>query len=217
MGKIKLAIFDFDGTLANSYPFFISVFNHLAKKHRFDEIDIDNACAFRGYSARQMMQHVGMPQWKLPIVARSFMALMKENCHTVALFDGIGEMLHDLDAHNIQLAMVTSNSYENVSAVLGREHLALIRHLETGVSVFSKASRIARVLAKTERVGTEAIYIGDQISDLEAARKAGVAFGAVAWGYASMKSLLAHHPDYIFHAIDDIKRLLTSSSQLESL
>jgi hypothetical protein len=31
----KLAIFDFDGTLADSFPFFLSVFNTIADRHGF--------------------------------------------------------------------------------------------------------------------------------------------------------------------------------------
>lgn len=207
MSHYKLAIFDFDGTLADSFPFFISVFNRLAEQHRFSAVDMAGADAYRGYSARQMMQHVGMPSWKLPLVARSFMALMKQHSHDIATFEGMDDVLQCLDDKGIALAIVTSNSYENVAAILGRENMARIRHLESGASIFGKASRIARVLRKSDISNTQAIYIGDQISDLEAARQAKVAFGAVAWGYATMESLLAQHPDRFFHSVGDIKQL----------
>jgi phosphoglycolate phosphatase len=38
--RYRLAIFDFDGTLADSFPFFVSVFNELAMRHRFRSIDL---------------------------------------------------------------------------------------------------------------------------------------------------------------------------------
>lgn len=208
MGQYKLAIFDFDGTLADSFPFFVSVFNQLAAQHDFSTIDVHNACAFRSYNVSQIMQHVGMPRWKLPIVARSFTALMKQNRHKVSLFKGINETLHHLNDHGIKLAIVTSNSYENVSAILGKEAMALVHQLESGVSIFSKRSRITRVLGKSGVHHKEAIYIGDQISDLEAARKAQIAFGAVSWGYATIESLLAHAPEKVFYTIGDIRRLV---------
>lgn len=207
MKQIKLAIFDFDGTLADSFPFFVSVFNQLAQQHRFDPIDLNNACAFRSYSMRQMMRHVGMPQWKLPIVARSFMGLMKENVARIGVFEGMSEVLSHLDACGIKLAIVTSNSHENVVAVLGKGIMDKMLHVEASASLFSKASRIRRTLEKAGVGGAEAVYVGDQVSDLQAARKAGVAFGAVAWGYATMESLLAHSPEHAFHAVGDIKLL----------
>lgn len=207
MKRIKLAIFDFDGTLADSFPFFVSVFNQLAQQHRFGTIDLNNACAFRAYSVRQMMRHVGMPHWKLPIVARSFIGLMKANVEQIGVFEGMEEVLSHLDARGTKLAIVTSNSYENVAAVLGRNIMERMQHVEAGASIFSKASRIRRTLKMCGMTEAEAVYIGDQVSDLQAARKAGVAFGGVAWGYATMDSLLAHHPDHALHVVEDIKRL----------
>jgi phosphoglycolate phosphatase len=211
MRKIDLAIFDFDGTLADSFPFFLSVFNQLAAQHRFRTIDVDNACAFRDYNVSQMMRHVGMPSWKLPIVARSFMAVMKENSHAISVFEGVTEMLRDLNAKGIALAIVTSNSHANVAAILGPENMARIRHIEAGASIFGKAPRIVRVLGQSGFSCANAVYIGDQVADREAARKAKVAFGAVAWGYASIESLTQYRPEYIFHSIGDIRRLAASS------
>jgi phosphoglycolate phosphatase len=57
------------------------------------------------------------------------------------------------------------------------------------MSVFGKASRIRAVLKRCGVAPGEAIYIGDQGTDAEASRKAGVAFGAVHWGYAPIEAL----------------------------
>ena len=66
----RLAIFDFDGTLADSFPFFLSVFNTIADRHAFRRIDIEHAGELRHYSVRQMMDHVGLPAWKLPLASK---------------------------------------------------------------------------------------------------------------------------------------------------
>ena len=34
----RLAIFDFDGTLADSFPYFVAVFNQVADRHAFNRI-----------------------------------------------------------------------------------------------------------------------------------------------------------------------------------
>ena len=34
----RLVLFDFDGTLADSFPFFVRVFNRLAEKHGFASV-----------------------------------------------------------------------------------------------------------------------------------------------------------------------------------
>ena len=205
--KYRLAIFDFDGTLADSFPFFLRVFNQLAKQHSFAAIDPQSAPAYRHYTARQMMEQVGMPAWKLPIVARSFIALMRQSAASIPLFEQVGETLLYLANQGVLLAIVSSNSYDNVNLILGPEKAALISHFECGMSIFGKAARIRKVLKKTGIPGHEVIYIGDQVTDLEAAREGNVAFGAVSWGYGTIESLRAHLPDEEFDEVSAIRRI----------
>ena len=57
----RLAIFDFDGTLADSFPFFVSVFNQIADQIGFSRIDPSQAERLRHAGTREVMRHVGMP------------------------------------------------------------------------------------------------------------------------------------------------------------
>lgn len=128
--KYGLAIFDFDGTLADSFPFFIGVFNQLARQHGVREIAAEAVPGLRHYSARQMMQHVGLPKWKLPLVTRSFVALMRQSAAGIAPFPQTDVLLRQLDAAGIVLAVVTSNSHDNVARVLGPDTMRRIRHVD---------------------------------------------------------------------------------------
>lgn len=51
------------------------------------------------------------------------------------------------------------------------------------------------------------IYVGDQATDLEAARAEGVAFGAVAWGYGDIEALRALAPEREFHRVAELQAL----------
>jgi phosphoglycolate phosphatase len=205
--KYRLAIFDFDGTLADSFPFFIRVFNQLAKQHGFKAIDTELVPAYRHYSARQMMEQVGLPAWKLPLVGKNFIALMKQNAANIPLFEQIDELLLHLANQGVTLAIVSSNSYDNVSSILGPANTGLIRQFECGMSIFGKSARIQKVLKKTGIPSHEAIYIGDQLTDLEAARKEKIAFGAVFWGYGTIESLREHNPEEEFDRVSAIRRI----------
>jgi len=185
----RLAIFDFDGTLADSFPFFLSVFNTIADRHSFRRIDVARADELRHYSVREMMDHVGMPAWKLALASKTFMTMMQDSAHAIALFDGIAPALRHLHERGVLLTVVSSNAEHNVRTVLGPELAALIRRFDCGMSIFGKASRIRAVLRACGVAPGDALYIGDQATDAEAARKAGVAFGAVHWGYAAIETL----------------------------
>ncbi|MBD9414170.1 HAD hydrolase-like protein [Pseudomonas sp. PDM16] len=203
----KLAIFDFDGTLADSFPFFIGVFNTLAEKHRFKSISPAEIPTLRGYGARQMMQHVEMPIWKLPLVSRDFIGLMRASAASICTFDGVEATLQALHERGVAIAIVSSNATDNVTTILGPACMRYIGHLDCGASILGKTTRIRKVVRKYGIPKEQVIYIGDQATDLEASRKAGVDFGAVSWGYATPDSLRALAPEREFRQLSDITQI----------
>lgn len=208
----RLAIFDFDGTLADSFPFFLSVFNQIADQHGFRRIDITQVERLRHYEPRDMMRHVGMPPWKLPLAAASFKTLMSENAGQVRLFPQIDHALRELARGHLELTIVSSNSEYNVRQVLGPELASLISQYECGMSIFGKTSRIRKVVKRAMVEPSAALYIGDQATDAEAARKAGVDFAAVHWGYAPIEVLRKVAPEHEF----DMPASLVAISTLQA-
>lgn len=206
----RLAIFDFDGTLADSWPFFLSVFNEIADQHGFRRIDADQAERLRHYGPRDIMHHVGMPAWKLPFASRSFIDRMRLATGQIALFDGIGQALRELDHAGVRLAVVSSNAEDNVRRVLGPELAGLMEHYECGMSIFGKAARIRKVLRQASVPPAQAVYVGDQTMDADAARRAGIAFGAVSWGYAPIEALRRVAPECEFATPGDLLSLLSA-------
>ncbi len=87
--KYRLIVFDFDGTLADSFPFLVSVGNMLADRFHFRRIEDDEIATLRSYDARRLMKHVGLPLWKVPLLVASFHELMAESIHRIPLFDGV--------------------------------------------------------------------------------------------------------------------------------
>jgi phosphoglycolate phosphatase len=202
--RYKLAIFDFDGTLANSLPWFFSAVNRMAQKHGFKRITEDEVDTLRGYNARQILEHLGVPAWKLPRIGIDMRRLMAEDIRQIHPFDGIGAMLQGLSNRGVALAVVTSNAYDNVRHVLGAEHTALICYYGCGASLFGKRGKLRRVLKQSGFRPGEAIFIGDEIRDIEAARAEGIPFGAVTWGYTHVDGLVAYAPEEVFADTADV-------------
>lgn len=133
---------------------------------------------------------------------------MGQNAADVALFPAVDAVLQHLARAGVTLAIVSSNSHENVARILGPANFGLMSQYECGMSIFGKTARIRKVLARSGIPAAEAIYIGDQITDLEAARAAAVAFGAVSWGYGAIESLRRGDPEMEFAAVPDIQRIV---------
>ena len=202
--RYRLALFDFDGTLADSFGLFSEVYDTLAIKHGFRTLAPEERRALRSMHARDVMKQVGMPAWKLPMVAAEFIGIMRERRARVRLFPGTVEALTRLGEAGVVIAVVSSNARDNVEAILGPEASAMVSHFACGMSIFGKRSHLREALAKTGAKASEAIYIGDQASDLEAARDEGIDFGAVAWGYGAADHLESLGAAFVFRSMDDI-------------
>jgi phosphoglycolate phosphatase len=202
--RYRLVIFDFDGTLADTFPWILSVMDHLADRFGYERVDPAEIETLRGSDPRTLIQKYNVPLWKIPSMAGYVRGLMAKDVHRLGLFPGIGDLLNELARQGAVLAVVTTNSCENVTRVLGPDTAALISHFECGVDLFGKQDKIRRVLRKSGISAREAIAIGDEMRDIEAAKQAGVTSGAVAWGYATVSALEARGPDVLFGSVREI-------------
>jgi phosphoglycolate phosphatase len=203
----QLIIFDFDGTLADSFGWFLDVADQVADRYRFKRFDRTDMEGLRGMDARQLLKLHQVPFWKVPFIVRHARDLMKQDIARITLFPGIGAALDHLSAGGTHLAVVSSNARTNVQTVLGPQLSPRFHALECGVSMFGKAARLRAVCRRLGVRPAQALFVGDEIRDATAARSAGIAFGAVAWGYSRLAALQAQVPALVFHQVDDLRRL----------
>ncbi|MCP4717434.1 MAG: HAD hydrolase-like protein [Deltaproteobacteria bacterium] len=202
--RFKLVIFDFDGTLADTFPWFLHVINDAAQRFSFNPVAQHEHKLLQGFSARRVLRYLDVPLWKLPMIAAYMHRRMAGDIDHIQLFPGTASLLETLPAHNIALGVVSSNAYKNVCSILGSSSSTLINHYECGVSVFGKAARLKNILAACGIQPQHALYVGDEIRDIEAAQSIHLACGAVTWGYNSSEALKAHAPDMLFNSFDEI-------------
>jgi phosphoglycolate phosphatase len=200
----KLVLFDLDGTLSDSFPWFLRIVNAAADKHGFRRIEPHEIEEVRGKGAREIVKFFQVPAWKLPIIARDMRRMKSEHLDTIPLFAGVDRLLQALAVKGVAAAMVSSDSEENVRRALGPANARLISYYACGASIFGKAKKFRRVLTMSGIAAKDAICIGDEVRDIEAARKAGLAFGAVSWGYATPQALATLSPEEMFDSMDDM-------------
>lgn len=207
----SLVVLDFDGTLADSFDWFCSVMNGVAERYRFRQVEAHEVDGLRRQGARAIVAHLGIPRWKLPLIARHMHALAARDAAQIALFPGVPEMLAGIAQACVPMAILSSNRADTVRQVLGSDNAARIDAYACGASLFGKARRLRRLLARRGVAPARALCIGDEIRDLEAARALGCPFGAVAWGYTDPQALAAQGPEYLFANPGEIARLLAGA------
>ncbi len=209
MRKYEIVIFDFDGTLADTFDWFKVAINKAAEKYHFRVLSEADMEQLRDKKTREIMRFLGVAWWKMPFIARYMRGLMWEEVSHIKLFSGIKELLLTLKSKDIKVVVLSSNSFKNVRSVLGEELLDTIQHLECGISILGKKEKLKKVLKKFHVLPENAIAIGDETRDIEAARSLRIVSGAVNWGYSTPKALENEKPDFIFpdvpslvHALD---------------
>jgi len=208
-GDYRLVVFDFDGTLADSFDWFVRALNEIAPRYRLRPVAPGERDRLRELPARTVLRQLGLTWWKLPAVARALRWRMTDDLDGLRLFAGVESMLRELGAAGLALGIASSNSERNVRRLLGAENLRPVRYLECGAAIHGKRARLRRILSAARVAPSNAIYIGDEIRDIEAAHALGMAAGAVLWGYNSARALRGHEPDRVFESMDEIARELS--------
>lgn len=209
--RYRLAIFDFDGTLIDSFGWFVGALDQLADRHRFRRIAPDAVESLRGQDARAVIRRLDVAWWRLPAIARDCRRMAADDLHTMQLFDGIATMLGTLAASGLILAVVSTNSEGNVRRALGPV-ADCIPHFDCGGGLFRKRAGIRRILRRAGVGRDQAIYIGDEVRDYQAATAAGIAFGAASWGFNRRDALEAVNPAVVFHTVADITHYLLGTA-----
>jgi phosphoglycolate phosphatase len=213
--RYRLAIFDFDGTLADTFPWVEGIMDQVADRFGLKRLEPHELEVLRGPDARKLLKAYRLPFWKILEIAAHVRGLMAQDIHNIPLFEGMDRLLHNLAERGVRLALVSSNSCENVQAVLGPEMASLFLYYECGVSLFGKTAKFRKVLRQSGMQPHEAISIGDEIRDLEASRKASIDFGAVSWGYTRVEALVALSPCEVFISPEDILEKITDRPKTE--
>jgi phosphoglycolate phosphatase len=158
----------------------------------------------RACHPRDVLARLDVPMWKVPRIARRLRQLKAREAERLPLFPGVVDLLRDLTRRGVGRAIVSSDSEANVRKTLGPEHAGLVEHFACGAGLFGKPPKLRRILARSGARPEDAIYLGDELRDADAARAVGIAFGAVTWGFATRDALRAQDPDQFFTSIAEI-------------
>jgi phosphoglycolate phosphatase len=204
----KTIIFDFDGTLADSLGTLIKITNDLAPEFGIAQIKVEQIAALRQLNSQEVIKMSGIALWQIPFLLRRYQVEFQQRAARVPLFPGIEQMLHELKFSGYKLGIVSSNSVENIELVLCHYQVDRLFSFMQSCSVFGKGRAIRSIMRANYAEPEETIYVGDEVRDIQAARRSKVSSIAVTWGFNSAELLSAQQPDYLVHYPQEIVKLL---------
>ncbi len=211
---IKNLIFDFDGTLADSLPAMIAVFN---KRIRGDEnpLTYDEIERLRGMTSRQAIKNLGIRWWQVPKFLLQGMGDFHALVPTLKPFTGLPQTIQALHKNGYRLFIVTSNTNDNVELFLKNNQMeGLFEDMATGSGLFRKAKHIRKLMKKHGLKRRNTVYIGDETRDIAAARMALIKGVSVTWGFNTRRILARQRPSYMIDKPKELIVIVNNSAEV---
>lgn len=205
----KLAIFDFDGTIADTDEIRYKAYAKLAKKNNLREINEEEAKKLQLMSAKDQLKYMNIPKYKIPGMIKQAFEVYAEFIESAPLFPGIPDLLEELKKQGIITAILSSNSERNIKKFLNAHGIKHFNEIYGKASLFGKHSAIKSLLKKLGFKNEESIYIGDEVRDVNSCKKINVKVAAVSWGYDPRQVIEQSDPDYLADTADELTDIIT--------
>lgn len=205
--RYDAVLFDLDGTLTASAPGIYSSVRYAAEKLGRPVPDEAALRRFVGPSMHDSMQ--------------DFAGLTAEEAHTAVsiyrehyvvhgvlnatVYPGIPNMLRQLKAAGVYLAIATAKPISSAQRVLS--HFGLARFFDRVIGASddrTETSKLSLVREALPARYTRAAMVGDRRYDMEAAKQAGIDAIGAGWGYGSTEELAAAGADAIIEKTEDL-------------
>ncbi|HEY9647982.1 MAG TPA: HAD-IA family hydrolase [Chroococcidiopsis sp.] len=208
---MKVIVFDFDGTIADTFDAVLRITNRLAIELGHKPTTAADVIRLRNLDSREIIKQSGIPLFRLPFLLRRLKAELRQEIHHLKPIPGMSEALQLLKQRGNALGIVTSNSQDNVSAFLETNGLGnLFDFVYSGTTLFGKARVIRHLLKKHSLDVRQMVYVGDETRDIEAAQNIQIRVIAVSWGFNSQEALLRQRPDFLIHKPEELLTVVQS-------
>ncbi|MDR3217732.1 MAG: HAD family hydrolase [Dysgonamonadaceae bacterium] len=220
--KIKLVIFDLDGTLLDTIADLAESTNQALHQHGFPIHPVNDYKFFVGNGINKLFEKA-LPEGaktaeNILRIRQSFLPCYSQhNTNHSVPYSGIPELLVQLQKRNILLA-VASNKYQEASLKLTAHYFPRISFVKVlgqreGIAPKPDATIVHEILLAAHVHKEEALYVGDSGIDMQTAHNSGVIACGVTWGFRPRSELALYYPQFIVDRPEMILDLIDKSSR----
>lgn len=195
--KFKGVIFDLDGTLVDSLHDIADAMNSVLKSYNFPTHSYEAHQSFIGSGLRSLVSK-SLPlahnnEKQIDTCFNSMIEVYRDNCtHKTKPYDGIIELLDNLNSRNIKLSILSNKADEftkKIAQALFPNYFDPIVGLT--IEAHKKPNPIGALeISKTLGIKPEEIiYVGDTGIDMQTATNANMFAVGVSWGFRSAEEL----------------------------
>jgi len=195
--NIKMLLFDFDGTLADTFEHTMRITNILSDEFKFKKVHDHEIEFLKSKTIHEIIKHLNVPVMKIPSIVTKARIELHKQIDSIQPIEGLKEILPLFKQAGLRLGILTTNSQQNVEQFLAMHDLKIFDFIVSTSRVWGKNHGINKLLNQEHLSPDDLLYVGDETRDIEAAQKSGVRVVAVTWGYNSHNVLEKFQPDFI--------------------
>jgi phosphoglycolate phosphatase len=206
MNDSDYIIFDFDGTIADTFDLALEIYNMIAPEYNSKPAGPEDHELLRVKKPQELLKIYGVSRLKLLSLLLRVRKELSSRIHEIKLVDGMEVSLREIRNSGYKMGILTSNSVSNVSKFLDINNLSCyFDFIYSGRSLFGKEKVIRRLFIHENLSADRVVYVGDETRDIEASKNTGIPVVAVSWGLNRRDVLASLSPDQI---ADEPKELL---------
>ncbi len=206
----QVIIFDFDGVIADSLSPMLNYAGQVCQELGYPcnptrrDLEILEKMEFSEFG-----RQLGVPEAMIDIFVNRNFELFSKREEPLAIKSGIKPVIEKL-SNRAFLGLVTGNSCKVVKKFqdaygLNNTFQVILGAEDDG----GRVAKILKVISLSGGSGIEAYMVGDAVSDIRAARQAGIRSIAVSWGHQTMDKLIEEKPDFLVYQPEDLLALLS--------
>lgn len=215
-------IFDLDGTLLNTIEDLAAAGNHVCEAHGWGTFSVDQYRFKVGNGMLKLIERIIPAEYAgdgrmFECAYQEFLSFYAEHKedHT-APYPGIIEMLDDLRAEGLTLAVLSNKDHAAAAPLVQRffgDRFALV---QGRIDAFPPKPEPPITLHTMEQLGAapaSTLYVGDSNVDIQTGHNAGLLAAGVAWGFRGRTELETAGADYIAETPEDILGIARGRAQ----
>jgi phosphoglycolate phosphatase len=208
----RAVLFDFDGTLADSYAAIAASVNHVRASHGFARLPLEKIRTHVGHGPVYLMERtVGGPdpEADLAMYRAHHPQVMGPLTH---LMPGVADMLKTLRSWAIRLGVCSNKPRvftQQLLVDLGvAEYFEVVVGPEDVEHIKPAPDMIIRALSGLGLSPDEALYVGDMLVDIQTANSARVRVMVVATGSDGEDVLRSGGAEHVLHNLGELPAIL---------
>lgn len=207
---IRTAIFDFDGTLADTLPLCYYAFQIVFKHFDGKDFTDDQIKSMFGPAEPEIIKKNLESDDIEAAIEMYFNTYSEEHSKYVQFNEGINSMLSALKKEGLKLAIVTGKSQRSLDISL--KQLGMENQFDYKISGDDVSEPkpdpegILKILSHFEQKKHHAIFLGDSDADIQAGLRAEVLTIGVQWLPNIQTSQFSDQPDEIYEQVDQFMK-----------